>query len=113
MKNVGDKTSKTFICVINLELGFEFLQKESKLPCKNALKIFAKMSDTEASQHSEQLELEEEEEDFTNLPLYADNDDESDISEYQLPSESENERGKLKNSKSKQIGRASCRERVF
>lgn len=81
------------------------LQKEITLPCKNALKIFAKMSDTEASQHREQLELEEEEEDFTNLPLYADNDDESDISEFQLSSESESERGKRKKSKSKRNSR--------
>lgn len=59
------------------------------------------MSDREASQHTEQPELEGEEEDFTNLPLYADNEDESDISEFQLPSESEDERGKKKRSKSK------------
>ena len=59
------------------------------------------MSDPEASQHSEQSELEEEEEDFTTLPLYADNDDESDVSEFQLQSESETERRKRKSSKSK------------
>ena len=59
------------------------------------------MSDSEASQLTEQLELEEEEEDFTNLPLYADNEDESDVSEFQLPSESENARGKKNRPKSK------------
>lgn len=46
-------------------------------------------------------EEEEEEEDFTNLPLYDDKLDDSDVSEFRLPSEGENEAGKAKKSKRK------------